>query len=199
MKDFIGERVGPKHVIPTYWVGTDLTTVDWATVPLPAVVKPTHASGAGYFLNSQEDIEVLMKRRPEKEWLALDHYKFNREWAYKDVPRQIIIEKMLGCPGERLTDYRFYCFDGEPAHIEIRTPKSDRMFEAVYAPDWQLLDIHMDFYPLLREPLPRPARLDKMLEIVRKIGSGIRFARIDLYDTQEGPFVGEITLYPSGI
>ncbi|MDN3721705.1 ATP-grasp fold amidoligase family protein [Roseibium salinum] len=72
------------------------------------------------------------------------------------------------------------------------------MFEAVYAPDWQLLDIHMDFYPLLREPLPRPARLDKMLEIVRKIGSGIRFARIDLYDTQEGPFVGEITLYPSG-
>ncbi|MDN3721703.1 ATP-grasp fold amidoligase family protein [Roseibium salinum] len=58
--------MGPKHVIPTYWVGTDLTTVDWATVPLPAVVKPTHASGAGYFLNSQEDIEVLMKRRPEK-------------------------------------------------------------------------------------------------------------------------------------
>ncbi|MDN3721704.1 hypothetical protein QW131_27405 [Roseibium salinum] len=26
------------------------------------------------------------------------------------MPRQIIIEKMLGCPGERLTDYRFYCF-----------------------------------------------------------------------------------------
>lgn len=197
-KSYIEERVGAEHVIPTYWVGTDLSDVDWSKVTLPAVVKPTHASGAGYFLRNQSDIETLMRRRPEKEWLAQDHFKLNREWAYKDVARRIIIEEMLGKPGEELIDYRFFCFDGKPVHIETRTPRDGILYEAIYTPDWQKQDLHGNHYPVLPGELPRPEKLDKMLEIVSKISTGIRFARVDLYDTPEGPFVGEVTLYPSG-
>ncbi len=197
-KEFIENQVGKEHVIPTYWVGTDLSTVDWAKIPLPAVVKPTHASGAGYFLNTSQEIDELMERRPEGEWLKLDHSAFNREWAYKNVPRLIIIEAMLGRPGEVLTDYRFYCFGGQAVHIEVRQPKDGRMFETIYDPDWKRLDIHTDFYPILPESLPKPDRLNKMIEIVGRIGADIPFARIDLYSTDQGLFVGEITLYPSG-
>jgi teichuronopeptide biosynthesis TupA-like protein len=197
-KGYIKERVGAEHVVPTYWVGTNLAEVDWSKVSLPAVVKPTHASGAGFFLKSQEDIQSLMRRRPEKDWLAQDHFKLNREWAYKDVPRRIIIEKMLGEPGEILIDYRFFCFDGKTVHIETRTPKDSNLYEAIYTPDWQKLDLHGDHYPVLPGVHSKPKKLDKMLGIVSKISSGIRFARVDLYSTAEGLFVGEVTLYPSG-
>lgn len=197
-KGYIRDRVGDRHVIPTYWVGTDLTDVDWSTVELPAVVKPTHASGAGFFLTERSDIATLMTQRPESEWLRLDHFRFNREWAYKDVPRRIIIEKMLGRPGEILTDYRFFCFKGKVVHIEIREPRDGQMFEAVYTRNWSFLDIHMDCYPHMKEPLPRPAKLNEMVEIAESLGSGISFARVDLYDADGGLFVGEITLYPSG-
>jgi hypothetical protein len=198
VKEFFRERTGPEFVIPTYWVGTDLDTVDWTSIPLPAVVKPTHASGAGYFLNSREDIDELMANRPEGDWLAQDHSTFNREWAYRDVPRQIIIEKMLGRPGEVLADYRFYCFNGRTVHIEIRQPVDGRMYEAIYSPDWERLELHTDYYPVLPGNLPRPDNLEKMLETVSRIGEGIHFARIDLYNTGEGLFAGEVTLYPSG-
>ena len=50
-KCFIHEKVGADYVIPTYWVGTDLHSVDWSMIPRPAVVKPTHASGNGYFIH----------------------------------------------------------------------------------------------------------------------------------------------------
>jgi hypothetical protein len=198
VKNYVEERAGEQYVIPSYWVGTTFDSVDWETVPLPAVVKPTHSSGAGYFLRSAEDITRLMQNRPEAEWLAVNHYDFNREWAYKDLKPRIVIEKMLGHQDEVLTDYRFYCFNGEAVHIEIRTPIDGQMYEAIYTPDWRLTPIHMDFYPRYGELLPRPAALDEMLAVAKKLGAGISFARIDLYNTDEGIFVGEITLYPSG-
>lgn len=197
-KTFIADRVGADHVVPSYWVGTDLAEVDWQEIPLPAVVKPTHASGEGFFLRTPADVDALMRERPEADWLALDHFRFNREWAYKPVPPRIVIEKLLGEPGDLLADYRFHCFDGEVVHIELRVPRAGQMHEAVYTPDWEPTSIHMTCYPVLHEPQPRPANLDTMLQIARKIGTGIPFARVDLYDVDGQVFVGEITLYPSG-
>ncbi|MEL7524733.1 MAG: ATP-grasp fold amidoligase family protein, partial [Pseudomonadota bacterium] len=194
----INERVGQPFVIPTYWVGTDLATVDWETVPLPAVVKPTHASGAGFFLREQSDIADLMRQRPEASWLSADHSRINREWAYANVAPRIIIEKCIGYPGEPLSDYRFYSFNGNVVHIEVRTPRPDGMYECVYSPDWERLPVHMNYYPLLEETLQKPVKFDNMLEIARSLSRDLGFARIDLYNTSEGIFVGEITLYPSG-
>ncbi|WP_299475652.1 ATP-grasp fold amidoligase family protein [uncultured Roseibium sp.] len=197
-KDFIRERIGDDCLIPTYWVGTDLSEVDWHSIPLPAVVKPTHASGAGFFLWEKTDIDELMRQSPEAEWLASDHSRVNREWAYSNVPPRIIIEKLIGERDEILSDYRFYSFNGNLVHIEVRSPLEGVMHESVYSPDWELLPIHMDYYPLLEKQLPRPDGYDKMLEIARTLGPGLGFARIDLYNTSQGIFVGEITLYPSG-
>src|SRR5690606_31389647 len=36
-KDFIRQRVGEEHVIPTVWVGTDLSQADWTNMPYPVV------------------------------------------------------------------------------------------------------------------------------------------------------------------
>lgn len=197
-KAYIEERVGAKYIIPTYWVGTNLAEIDWATIPLPAVVKPTHASGEGFFLRTSEDVARLMKSRPEADWLALNHFHFNREWAYKDVEPRIVVEHMLGKSGELLTDYRFYCFNGDVVHIEVRMPIDGQMHEAVFTPEWKLTPVHMDYYPTFTDGLDRPENLDEMLDVAKKIGSGIPFARVDLYNLDEGLFVGEITLYPSG-
>ena len=74
--------------------------------------------------------------------------------------------------------------------------------------DWH----HQDFYGLnpVYELVPdiepaeivpaKPVHFDKMKEIAFKLSAGLTFSRIDLYDTNDGPLFGEITLYPaSGI
>ena len=197
-KDFIREKAGAQYVIPTYWVGTDFGGIDWNTIELPAVVKPTHASGVGCMLNTRSDVEELMRLRPEREWLSLDQTKFNRELVYKGVKPQIIIEKMLQNGGEPLNDIRFFTFRGDVAHIEMRVPHNGQMYEAAYSADWERLSLSMEFYPELPHELEQPQGLDEMLSVVRKLGRDLPFARIDLYNTIEGVFVGEITLYPAG-
>jgi len=197
-KRYIAEHAGAQHVVPTYWVGTDLSEVDWDTIPLPAVVKPTHASAHGYFLRTPSDIEKLMAARPEAAWLALRHDRVNREWAYKNLKPRIIIEKMLEDGDTPLTDYRLFAFNGEVVHIELRLWKDGGIYEYTYSPDWERLPVRTGDYLYSTEEAPKPARLDEMVDVARKLSAGVCFMRVDLYASDDWVCVGEMTLYPAG-
>ncbi len=198
VKPFVAERAGQEHVVPTYWVGTNLEEVEWDTIPLPVVVKPTHASAHGFFLRTSSDIERLMALRPEKDWLALRHDRVNREWAYKNLTPRIIIEKMLEDGDEPLTDYRLFAFNGEVVHIELRLRKDAGIYEYTYSPDWKRLPVRTGDYLYSTEEAPKPSRLEEMLEVARKLSSGISFMRVDLYASDDWVCLGEMTLYPAG-
>ena len=58
-----------------------------------------------------------------KKGLRENYYKKWREWPYKNVPRRIFAEKYMedsisnsadGLSENVLTDYKFFCFNGEP-------------------------------------------------------------------------------------
>jgi len=199
VKDFITEKLGSRYVTPTYWVGTDLSTVDWSSVTLPAVVKPTHASAQGYFLYTQEDVERLLRDNPAPRWLALNHAGFNREWAYGEVPPRILIEAMLIVDGGIPWDYRFFTFDGKVSHIEVNLRVDGKGYACHYTPDWQKLPFHdPDYLEAYPGEVKRPARLEDMLHFAETIGKDFDFLRIDLYASDEWIRFGELTLYPGG-
>ena len=108
-----GDRVGEDHIIKTLWVGRDLSEVDWSTIKLPVVVKPTHGSGQGVFLENTEDIDALLKSDLPGKWLQTRHHRHNREWAYGEFEPQLIIEEMLQGIADAPDDYRFFVFSGE--------------------------------------------------------------------------------------
>ncbi|MEN9895931.1 MAG: hypothetical protein RIR97_1783 [Pseudomonadota bacterium] len=199
VKDYIATRIGKEHVIPTYWTGTDLKMVDWSNIPLPAVIKPNHASALGRFLYSKADIAALMRDDPVPGWLATDHAAFNREWAYSQVKRQIVIEKMLSKDGGVPWDYRCFVFNGAVSHIMIDTRMNDQGYSATYTADWQPLPFYdPDYFPLCPEPLPRPILLEQMVELACKVAKGLDFVRVDFFDTGDQLYIGEMTLYPGG-
>ncbi|WP_421580523.1 ATP-grasp fold amidoligase family protein [Shinella sp. M31] len=199
VKPFVEEKLGPAYVTPSYWVGTDLATVDWSTVPLPAVVKPTHASAQGRFLYTQDDISRLLEDNPVPGWLALDHAHYNREWAYSQVKPQVLIEAMLVVDGGVPWDYRFFTFDGIVSHIEVNLRIDGKGYACHYTPDWQRLPFHdPDYLTPYPGEVPRPARFDEMMRIAQTIGKGFDFLRIDLYAADDWIKLGELTLYPGG-
>lgn len=197
-KDLIAERVGPEHVIETYWVGRDLDRVDWNEIPLPAVVKPTHSSGYGLFLRTPRDIDDLVRNNPGPYWLAQRHDAINREWAYADVVPQIIIERMLTDNGAIPDDYAFLVFSGEVALIRLRLRRDGDAFECIFTPDWQRIPEGGGCYPGYPGNIPRPGQLDAMIEIARRVSGGVPFVRADLYLAEGSVYVGELTLYPGG-
>ena len=46
--------------------------------------------------------------------------------------------------------------------------------------------------------LPRPPTLERMLDVGARIGRGLDFIRVDLYDVQGRVVFGELTAYPFG-
>ena len=49
------------------------------------------------------------------------HYRLHVETVYKFIPKRILCEEYLEeQPGQSfLTDYKFYCFDGEPKIVLV--------------------------------------------------------------------------------
>jgi hypothetical protein len=198
-KELIAERVGSQHVIPTQWVGTDLTDVDWSAITLPAVVKPTHASGVGRFLYSDADIRKLLKENPSSQWRAIDHASYNREWAYSGLERRIIIETMLLADGRVPWDYRLFTFGGKVSHIEIDIREGGQGYSCNYTTEWKKLPFYdPDYLGLYPGEVPRPARLEEMIRIAETIAHDIDFVRVDLYASADWVYVGELTFYPGG-
>ena len=198
-KVLVEERVGSPYVIPTLWVGTDLADVDWSRISLPAVVKPTHASGVGRFLYGQADVDRLLENNPSVEWLAIKHASYNREWAYSQIVPRILIESMLLVDGRVPWDYRLFTFNGKVSHIEIDIRENGRGYSCNYTPDWQKLPFYdRDYLGLYPGDVARPARLEEMIHVAETVARDIDFVRVDLYASAEWVRVGELTFYPGG-
>ncbi len=199
VKDYIMEKQGPSYIIPTYWLGKNLQEVHWERIPLPAVVKPTHASAKGRFIFGEEDIEHLLDNDPSESWIGLNHFDVGREWAYSQIEGQIIIEKMLLIDQEIPWDYRFYVFDGKVKLVEIDMRLDGLAYHCYYSPDWNRLSVSSEDEQSRAYPydVPRPARYEEMCQLAESLVEEIDFARVDLYTNDEWIHVGEITLYPA--
>lgn len=198
-KAIIEERVGGGKSIPTLWAGTELGEVDWDAIRLPVVVKPSHASGVGSFIQTPDDVAALLAENPSRDWLAIDHSRFNREWAYRAIPPRIMIEPALLDDGDLPVDYRCYAFDGVVSHVEIDfNGGSERRYDS-YTPNWEKLE--------LRDPgangyhgghVEPPPYLAEMLETATRLAEGLDFVRVDFLGLPDRFYAGELTLYPGG-
>lgn len=198
-KAYIDAKLGAPYAVPAYWTGTDLSTVDWSKVRLPAVVKPTHASAQGRFLYNEADIDALVAENPLPAWLKLDHARYNREWAYSQVRPQVVIEKMLTANGGVPWDYRCFTFGGRVFCIQVDVRHEGKGYSSFYSRDWRPMPfLDVDYLPPFPGELPRPKRYDEMLSVAERLGEGLDFVRVDLYAGDDWVHVGELTLYPGG-
>lgn len=132
-----------------------------------------------------------------REWLASIFSP--RLWVCRRIPRRIIVEETLeSADGGELKDYRLYTFDGVVKAINVGSPGYRRRNENVFL-DAAWNEIRLSEYQE-RLPDPRPARPDslpRMIEAAGRLGRGIDFVRIDLYDTTRGVVLGEMSVLPS--
>ena len=205
VKPYVANIIGEEYVIPTLGVWNDLKDVDWPSLPHQFVLKTTHGGGScGVIicrdkdkLNKKDAIEKLKKS------LRMDIYSLLREWPYKNVPRRIIAEQLLvpqnADDNQDLTDYKFFCFNGEPLYCQVIRDRHEKETIDFYDMDWQ----HQEFVglnPYVQNgltPVERPENLEKMKEICRELSKDIPFLRVDLYVIDDKIYFGELTFFPA--
>ena len=202
VKDYVARVIGPEHIIPTLGTWDDPDEIDFSALPDQFVLKCNHNSGLGMCIcKNKEELNISKLKKELKKGLKQNYYLLGREWPYKNVEHGIIAEKyMTDGSGTELKDYKFYCFNGEPKFLYIGYAN---MRDGTKHDLLSFFDLNLDptpFYRTDHEPLPfaveRPEKLDKMIEIARKLSNGIPFLRVDLYYIQEQIYFSELTFYP---
>lgn len=204
------EKLGLKeNLIPLIGVYDNPNTIDFNSLPNEFVVKTTDGGGGNQVLICRDKSSMEEKHfyNVIREWMRDSKGKSaGREWAYENgFPRRIIIERLLHQKTnfKELPDYKFYCFNGVPKYCQVVGNRHTLETIDFFDMNWR----HMPFTGLNPSPtnvienstsvIPKPDSLEIMTEIAAKLSSKFPFARIDLYDSSEGIFFGEITFYPA--
>jgi hypothetical protein len=131
-----------------------------------------------------------------RSWLKQDFYLVYREWVYKNVRPRILASRYLPIVGKMApSDFKFFCFNGEPAYVQVDRDRFEAHSRNLYDMDWRQLPVKY-VYPNTEQPVPRPSNFDEMVEVSRTLAGDIPFVRVDLYSIEGRTVFGEMTFYP---
>lgn len=208
VKKIVADLIGDRYIIPTLHVWDNIEDIDWNALPDQFVLKTSHGGGGcGVIVCENKDTinkeKALSFLRSSMNGIVGKEF---RERPYYNVPRKIFAEKFVteGSLDNNqynvLTDFKFYCFNGEPVYCQVIRDRNANEKIDFYDMQWN----HMPFVGL--NPMasfglisvPKPDKLNIIISICRKLSKDLKFSRIDFYIINGEVYFGEITFYPAG-
>jgi predicted RNA-binding protein YlxR (DUF448 family) len=202
VKAVVSAKIGEKYIIPTLGVWERFDDIDFDALPERFVLKTTHGGGSGgvVICKDRAKFDKDKARKVLTRSMKSDIYLLYREWPYKNVPRRILAEQFItNGYEEELTDYKFFCFNGEPRYCQVIADRHTNETIDFFDMEWN----HQDFYGLnpkcepAAKPAAKPQAFEMMKNIARKLASDLPFIRVDLYTVNGAIYFGELTFYPA--
>ena len=194
-KEYVAKLIGEEHIIPTLGVWDDPDDIDFDALPNQFVLKCNHNSGTGMCIcrdKSKLDIEKV--KAELRKGLKENYFMRWREWPYKNVPRKILAEKfMVDESGTELKDYKVFCMNGEPEIIEVDYGRFTNHMRNLYDKDWHLIEMEIQYPKDASHVIPRPEKLEEMLQLARTLAKDIPHVRADFYSINGALYWGELT------
>ncbi|MGB3847596.1 MAG: ATP-grasp fold amidoligase family protein [Sphingopyxis sp.] len=187
-KRLASEQVGADWIVPTLWQGEFLPHV--IPFAVPSIVKARHGCNQYRIFETFPDCDSWEQiRRAARRWQRRDYGRWLDEWAYRNVPRGVLAEPLLGGARPLPVDYKIYVFGGVATHVQVHLGRGVRHRWILHDRSWRQL------MPAADQPSP-PASLGAMLEAAEALAGTMAFVRIDFYEIDGRPLFGECCLYP---
>ncbi len=184
-----------------YQVCSDPDQIDISKLPDKFFMQCSHTQGHNYIVYKTDTAKIEEIKREYKYLLRRKHYKVLRENCYKNLEPKIICSEFLQEPGkEELTDYKFYCFEGQPKYFmvsygEFSHTQTNHKFDM----QWNSIDHLFKKRTLIEaENITKPKNYERMVEIVTKLCAPFPHVRVDLYNLDGRIVFGEMTFYSGG-
>lgn len=200
-KQYVADRIGVEHIIPTLGVWNCFDDIDFESLPKQFVLKCTHDSGGLVICRDKREFDMKPARKKIEASLKTNYYYEGREWPYKNVRPRIIAEQyMEDGNGKSLTDYKFYCFDGKPEYLYVSTGLENHSTASIsfLTLEWRFAPFgRKDYKPFEKLP-PKPTKFEEMKTLAAELSKGHKFLRVDLYQIGEQIYFSELTFSPCG-
>ena len=191
---------GYEHLLnEQYGVYDSVEDIPIDSLPERFVLKAAHASGWNLIVRDKSKVNWKQEKKTMRLWLKQDIYWSGREWVYKNLKKRIVAEKYLEDESGGLLDYKFFCFGGKPAFLQLEvgrfTENNTRNF---YDTDWNLMPFGKELPHNPNVDIPVPDCFEEMKEIAEKLSKPFSFVRVDLYQVGGKVYFGELTFFPAG-
>ena len=199
VKKYVAGVLGEQYVIPNLGVWDNVDDIDFDSLPNEFVIKCTHDSGSVIICRDKASFDIEAAKAKLKKKFDSNLFWQGREWPYKSVKPRVLAEKYLSeLSDEKMIDYKFFCFNGEPRYLYVSQGLEDHETARIsYASlDWEIeLFKRSDFDNFETLP-PKPKGFDKMVEMSKTLAKEIPFVRVDFYDINGQVYFGEMTFFP---
>jgi len=197
------------------FVTEDPATIPFDSLPQDYFLKANHGckwnilcrDGQLYFYSDGEDLigrkNFSMRKLPREEcihycrqWLKSVYSK--SQWAYQHISPKIIIEEVLEQKGGgALVDYRCFTFNGVVKAVQVSSPifKSANCNMFVDK-NWRELSLTIYREGIPNPPAEKPQNFEEIVSAAERLGKGVDFVRVDLYNTMRGVTLAEMSIYP---
>ena len=200
------EKYGYREYLPKlYGTWENAADIDFSVLPDSFVIKTNNGSATNILVRDKSKINEDEIRTQLDKWMRIDYGYKTCQPHYSRIKPLILAEEFLVSDSNAteksssLNDYKFYCVNGQPLYCIVYTDRvanSHDMKRTIYDMDWQL---HQELLGKKAVPGPeikRPSSLEKMKEIAKALSLPHPFVRVDFYEINGRPIVGEMTFTP---
>ncbi|MBI5944543.1 MAG: hypothetical protein HY864_09255 [Chloroflexi bacterium] len=219
----VQDKYGVRHFAETrgvrtaelFYVTEDPDTIPFDALPKDYFLKANHGckwnilcrNGELFYYSDGEDLigrkNFSMRKITREEcirycrqWLKTTYSR--SQWAYQHIPPKIVIEEVLEQKGGgALVDYRCFTFNGSVKAVQVSSPElKSRNSNMFVDENWKELKLTVYRESAPNPPLERPDNFDEVIRAAERLGAGLDFVRVDLYNTTRGVTLAEMSIYP---
>ena len=196
IREYLEEKDLMDYSIPMIGFWENVEDINWNELPNKFAIKCNHGCAYNIICTDKNKLDVEKAKKQLNKWLKEDFGKFNAEPHYDKMKKGIVCEEYLGDgSSEFLIDYKIHCFNGKAQFVLICSGRAQHSADYVYYDkEWNKLD----YSTTKSSEFDRPKSFDKMLQISEKIAQDFPFVRVDFYEINEKPIIGELTFVPAG-
>lgn len=197
------ESLGLSEILnECYGVYDNPNEIDFTSLPNSFVVKDTLGGGGNSVIIVKDKSKVNYNELKLEmlSWVKIRNSSKHpgREWVYDNQKHRIIIEKYIECDDKYgLTDYKFFCFDGQIDYLYIITDRSfgNKAGLGVFDINFNQLNVARADEKPFKYNIRKPSNFDEMLIIAKKISQKFPHVRVDLYNVKGKIIFGEMTFF----
>lgn len=169
-------------------------------LPTRYVAKPDGlASAKGVFAVSS-DVNVFTGKPITRDQIVANWQKLANETDRVDmyIVEEFVADRFAPQADVIPLDYKFYVFSGTAGFLEVFDRNYPGPSRRPYALTWRPLPMPLELGRSLGSAMREPDNLDELISVAERLGEKVgAFCRVDLFNTPDGPVLGEITTLPA--
>jgi hypothetical protein len=195
------EQKGVAYALNTlYKVYQYPNEIEYNKLPKKFVMKISQSNSLNYFCEDIDKLNIGRLNDTINKWFfrnkLYDRLICNIGGiSLKDFKKYIVVEKYIESLQSSSTDYKFYCFNGEPIAILVISDRFSSIKKVFMSPEWEYISNVEKIYNEIETP-SKPTSLNEMLRISKKLSEEFPFVRVDLYEVNKKAVFGELSFFP---